>query len=201
MSTITWPSTRHFQPARFEIGLRSNVLISTSPLSGAVQTVELTGARWVVGFTLPETSSMAEQAEREALLTEIAGQANRVALKHFRRLVPRGTMRGSPTLSANATAGATTLSITTTAGATVLKGDMLKIGDQLLQVVADATANGSGALSASVRPAVRATVASGQAVSWDGPTALFVMSAAEARIGYRPGAGESLTLEFVEAFV
>lgn len=199
MSTITWPSTDVFKPAKFEIGLRSNVLISTSPLSGVTQTVELPGARWVVSMTL-DPVEWADQAVREALFSQIAGQANRVALWHFVRSAPRGTMRGSPTLSATASAGATSLSITTTAGATLLKGDMVKIGSQLLQVVADATANGSGAMTATVAPAVRTTVASGQAVSWDAPTSTFILTQSEVRVGYRPGIGEAISLEFVEVF-
>lgn len=200
MSTIAWPSTRLFLPQTMEIGLRSNVLISTSPLSGATQTVELPGARWVMSFVLTPTNSHADQAIREALFTQIAGQANRVALWHFMRPAPRGTMRGSPTLSANAIAGATSLSITTTAGATLLKGDMIKIGSQRVQVVADATADGLGAMSVTIAPAVRTTVASGQAVSWDAPTSTFILSATEVRVGYRPGIGEAISLEFVEVF-
>ena len=153
MSTITWPSTDIFKPATFEIALRSNVLISTSPLSGAIQTVELPGARWVIVMTL-DPVEWAEQAEREALFAQIAGQANRVALWHMVRPAPRGTMRGSPTLSAAATAGDTSLSITTTAGATVLKGDMVKIGSQLVQSTTDATADGAGALTLPIAPMV-----------------------------------------------
>lgn len=199
MSTITWPSTDVFKPAKFEIGLRSNVLISTSPLSGATQTVELPGARWVVSMTL-DPVEWADQAVREALFTQIAGQANRVSLWHMVRPAPRGTMRGSPTLSATASAGATSLSITTTAGATLLKGDMVKIGSQLMQSTTDATADGSGALTLPIAPMVRTTVASGQAVSWDAPTATFILSATEVRVGYRPAVGEAIALEFVEVF-
>lgn len=200
MSTISWPATRLFLPASMEIGLRSNVLISTSPLSGATQTVELPGARWVMSFVLTPTNSHADQAIREALMTQIAGQANRVALWHFMRPAPRGTMRGSPVLAANATAGATSLSITTTAGATVLKGDMVKIGSQLVQSTTDATADGAGALTLSIAPMVRTTVASGQAVSWDAPTATFILTQSEIRVGYRPVIGEAISLEFVEVF-
>lgn len=109
-------------------------------------------------------------------------------------------MRGSPTLSAAASAGATSLSITTTAGATVLKGDMVKIGSQLMQSTTDATADGSGALTLPIAPMVRTTVASGQAVSWDAPTATFILTQSDVRSGYRPGIGEAISLEFVEVF-
>lgn len=200
MSTINWPATRLFTPRTFEIGLRSTVLISTSPLSGATQTVELPGARWVIAMALTPASSHADQAIREALFAQIAGQANRVALWHMVRPTPRGTMAGSPTLSANATAGATSLSITTTAGATVLKGDMVKIGSQLVQSTSNATADGAGALTLPIAPAVRTTVASGQAVSYISPTSTFILTQQEVRVPYQPGYGGEIALEFVEVF-
>lgn len=200
MTTITWPATRLFMPQHFEIALRSNVLISTSPLTGATQTVELPGARWMCSIVLPGGYSHAEQAAREALLSQVAGQANRVALWHFARPAPRGTMRGSPTLSATAAAGATTLAITTTALATLLIGDMVKVGSQLVQVVTDATADGAGAMSASIRPALRAQVASGSAVAWDRPTGLFLLTQQEVRVPYQPSWGGEISLEFVEVF-
>lgn len=199
MSTISWPATRLFMPQHFEIALRSNVLISTSPLTGATGTVEIPGARWVMSMTLVQRKHE-RQAEREALLAMIAGQANRVALWHFAHPAPRGTMRGSPTLSATAAAGATTLSIMTTALATLLAGDMVKVGSQLVQVVTDATADGAGAMSASIRPALRAQVASGSAVAWDMPTGLFLLTQQEVRVPYQPGMGGEIALEFVEVF-
>lgn len=199
MATVNWPATRLFMPRDFEIALRSNVLISASQLTGSIQTVEVPGARWVMFMTLVQRKHEL-QAVREALLAQIAGQANRVALWHFARPAPRGTMRGSPTLSATAAAGATTLAITTTALATLLVGDMVKVGSQLVQVVTDATADGAGAMSASIRPALRAQVASGSAVTWDRPTGLFLLTQQEVRVPYQPGMGGEIALEFVEVF-
>lgn len=199
MATITWPSTRLFIPQRFELALRSNVVISTSPLTGATQTVEIPGARWVGSMTLTPCTQ-ADQAAREALLTQIAGQANRVALWHFARPVPRGTMRGNPTLSATAAAGATSMAVSTTAGATALAGDMFSVGSQLVQCVTDAAADGAGAMTMSIRPALRAQVASATAVVWDKPTAAFILTSPEVRVGYRPAVGEEIALDFMEVF-
>lgn len=199
MSTIDWPTSDVFRPAHFEIALRSNVLISASQFTGSIQTVEVPGARWVIAMQL-DPAEWSGQAVREGILSQIAGQANRVALWHFARPAPRGTMRGSPTLSATAAAGATTLSIMTTALATLLAGDMVKVGSQLVQVVTDATADGAGAMSASIRPALRAQVASGSAVTWDRPTGLFLLTQQEVRVPYQPGMGGEISLEFVEVF-
>jgi hypothetical protein len=196
MSTITWPVA--ICPAQLAFGLRTNVLVSTSPLNGTIDTLEIPGARWVGSMTLPP-ATYADQAVREALFSEIGGQANRVALWHFARPEPRGTMRGSPTLSATAAAGATSLSIATTTGNTLLAGDMVKVGSQLVQVIADATAAAS-VLTVSVRPALRAQVASGGAVSWDKPTTTFILGSPDVLVSYSPGIGDGLMIEFVEAW-
>lgn len=198
MATITYPTSGdHWLPKRFAPELRTNVLVSPSPLSGSVDTLELPGARWVFGLDY-DPAYFEEQAEREALWTEMGAQANRMALYHFARPVPRGTMRGSPTLSATAAAGATSLSISTTSGNTLLKGDMLGVGGQLVQVVADATA-AAGVLTVSIRPALRAQVASGQPVTWDKPTSLFIPSGPVA-IPYNGSMGEGFSVEMVEAW-
>lgn len=120
MTTYTWPSTDAFLLREFELGLRSNVLMSVSPLTGATQTVELPGARFVGAGVLPP-ATLAQAAEREAFFAKVAGQANRIALWHPARPVPRGTMRGTPTLSAHATAGATSLAIAGAYGANLIK--------------------------------------------------------------------------------
>lgn len=198
MSTLTYPSSTHFLPAKFEAELRSNVLVKVSPLNGSLDTLEIPGARWVFRLAY-DGAYYHEQAEREAFYTELAGQANRVALWHFGRPTPRGTMIGSPTLAATAGAGATSLSISTTTGYTLLKGDMIKVGSQLVQVIADATAS-AGVMTVSIRPALRAQVASGGAVSWDKPTTTFVLSAPSVAIPYGPSTGEGFAVEFVEAW-
>lgn len=199
MSTIDWPTSDVFRPAHFEIALRSNVLISASQFTGSIQTVEVPGARWVIAMQL-DPAEWSDQAVREGILSQIAGQANRVALWHMARPTPQGTMAGSPTLSATAAAGATSLSIATTAGATLLAGDMGKVGSQLVQVVEPATADGSGAMTANIRPALRAQVASGSAFVWNRPTGLFLLTQQEVRVPYQPSWGGEISLEFVEVF-
>ena len=199
MSTINWPTSDVFRPAHFEIALRSNVLISASQFTGSIQTVEVPGARWVIAMQL-DPAEWSDQAVREGILSQIAGPANRVALWHFARPAPRGTMRGSPTLSATSAAGATSLLIATTAWATVEAGDMGKVGDQLVQVIEPATADGAGAMTAKIRPALRAQVASGSAFIWDRPTGLFLLTQQEVRVPYQPSWGGEISLEFVEVF-
>ncbi len=197
MATYTWPTTKAFFPERFEVEPRTNVLVSPSPFTGGVQTVELPGMRWVFALAM-DAAPLDEQAEREAFLTKVGGQANRVSLWHQIRPAPRGTLRGARTLTGVVAAGATSATISATSGNTLLKGDMLLIGGELKQVVEDATAVGSS-ITVQFRPAMRVQAASGSSVVWDKPAVPFILTG-PARVPYSPTRGEAFMLEFVEAF-
>lgn len=177
MTTYTWPTTRVFTAASAEWRLAPNVFLLPSQFSGHTQTVERPGARWMVRITFTPHSD-ADRAAVEAFLAKVRGKANRIALWHPKRPVPLGTMRGSPVLAATEPRGETSLAITTTAGATLKAGDMIKVGDSLLMVTDDATADGAGAITVSVTPGLKAQVSAGAAVSWDRPTATFILDEA-----------------------
>lgn len=177
MTTYTWPNTRVFTAASAEWRLAPNVFSLPSQFSGHTQTVELPGARWMVRITFTPHNN-ADRAAVEAFLAKVRGKANRIALWHPKRPVPLGTMRGSPVLAATEPRGETSLAITTTAGATLKAGDMIKVGDTLVMVTDDATADGAGAITVSVTPGLKAQVTAGAAVSWDRPTATFILDEA-----------------------
>lgn len=177
MTTYTWPNTRVFTAASAEWRLAPNVFSLPSQFSGHTQTVELPGARWMVRITFTPHND-ADRALVEAFLAKVRGKANRIALWHPKRPVPLGTMRGSPVLAATEPRGETSLAITTTAGATLKAGDMLKVVDTLVMVTDDATADGAGAITVSVTPGLRAQVTAGAAVTWDRPTATFILDEA-----------------------
>ncbi|MFE8033847.1 hypothetical protein [Thiohalocapsa marina] len=201
MATLTYPNitlaaNRHFAPDQFEAELRPNVLMSTSVLTGAIQTVQVPGTRWIFRLTYG-VASAAEQAEREAFFAELEGMVNRVALYHTARPTPRGTRQTNTTLSASAAVGATTLAMTATTGQTLLRGDMVGVGGQLFQVVADATA-ASSVLTVSVRPAVRTPLANGAAVTLVRPTANFMLASAGVSVPYEGPTGGSFLAEFAQ---
>lgn len=201
MATLTYPNitlaaNRHFAPDQFEAELRPNVLISTSVLTGAIQTVQVPGTRWIFRLTYGAASA-AEQAEREAFFAELEGMVNRVALYHTARPTPRGTRQANTNLSSSAAVGATTLAMTATTGQTLLRGDMVGVGGQLFQVVADATA-ASSVLTVSVRPAVRAALSNGAAVTLVRPTANFMLTSAGVSVPYEGATGGSFLAEFAQ---
>jgi predicted RecA/RadA family phage recombinase len=205
MATLTYPSTRLFVPSRMSIWCEPNVMTSVAPLTKSTRRYRLTGAPWRMILTYPPCRSRTDeddQATREAFFNYLGGQENLVALWHFKRPAPLGTMRGSPTLSATAVKGATSLSITTTAAATLKAGDMLQLGSTgpLVQVREGAAADGAGALSVNIVPKLRAQVASGTAVVWDKPKANFLCLSAGVPIPYAPAIGEGFTVEFIESY-
>lgn len=201
MATLTYPditlaANKHWAPDQFEAELRSNVLVSTSSLTGAMQTVQVPGTRWIFRLTYGNASAV-EQAEREAFYAELEGMANRVALYHCARPKPRGTRQTNTTLSSGASVGATSLAMSATTGQTLLRGDMIGVGGQLFQVIADATA-ASSVLTVSVRPSVRAALSSGATVTLVRPTANFLLSSAGISVPYAGPTGSGFMVEFAQ---
>jgi hypothetical protein len=201
MATYTYPNTRAFVPATAEWGLRPNVIVNTSRFNGSVERLELPGSRWVATLSYPEARALdADAAEREGFWSKISGPANLISLWHPLRPNPRGTMRGSPTITSAVAQGATVLPISTTAAATLQPADMISAGGMLFMVVTAAVANGGGSMSVSVSPPARLPILSGAAVTWDRPTALM-MPTGEVRIPYRAGRVQSrITVDLVEVW-
>ncbi|MNL18904.1 hypothetical protein D3C87_1400760 [compost metagenome] len=158
--------------------------------------IDLLNDRWLISLSLPNRK-FADAAVIEAFIASLRGMTNTVALYHWVRKVPRGTMRGAPTVAA-ASAGTGSLTITTTVGATLLAGDMIGVGGLLLQVATDATADGAGAMVVSIVNRLRTAVAGGTAVVWDRPTAPFRLASPSA-IQYIPGYAPEVSFDFVEA--
>lgn len=198
MSTIDYPTDPLYSPAALEWGLDDNVLVTRSPLNGATQTLEIPGARWWAIVTL-RNAMRDEIPGREAFVLSLRSGINRLAMWHLGRPFPRGTMRGTPTLSSSVAVGQSTLPITTLAGRTMLAGDMVKVGSQLFMASANATADGAGALSLPVLPKVRTALSNGASVTWDRPTALFLLTA-PVRTRYVPGYGPEIQLQLSEVF-
>ena len=144
----------------------------------------------------------ADGAAREALFDRLAGGINDVALWHFRHAAPRGTLTDAPVawaitdgggawpvtnsgspwpmtdgtlaLRSPVSAGAQTATLQSRPGKTALAGDMLGIGGELKRVVADATADGAGALAITFTPRARVAWASySTAIVTARPTATF----------------------------
>jgi hypothetical protein len=200
VTTFAWPVS--WYPQNVEVASVPNVRVHTSPYSQDTQAIDLLGERWRIAFLLPERSEIHQSigAAREAYFTRLRGRVHRVNLPHFKRPVPRGSMRGVPVLSASVAQGASALAITTTAGATLLAGDILGLGGEWLMVADDATASGGGALAVNLSNRVRVPRAGGFGVTWQTPVLQCMLTADIVPVAYRPGATDPLQLEFMEAW-
>lgn len=148
--------------------------------SGAGQSRILAPPRWTTAISSIAGLPAADSAVWRAMVLALQGQINQLAVYDLSNPAPAGTLRGSLVLTAAAAAGATTISLTGGAGQavkTLLAGDWLGIGAgstrQLVSVAADVTTDASGSAVVAIAQPSRYLQASGSAVVWDKPTALF----------------------------
>ena len=169
MTDFAIPTLSRSAPPEFEFGLKSNTQVSTSDLSGEVQTRELPGARWTAAFTW-RNRGRADADLLMAWLAQLRGQANRARVPVYDRPSPRGTWGGSPVTGT--VTSTTSIPVTGfSAGATVKAGDLFNVGSngQLVMVVADATASGGGTATLTIEPPLRALPAVGVALISSNP--------------------------------
>lgn len=202
MTTHTWPADRDMKPEIVVPGVVDRTGLSESPYTGGAVTGEVPFSyRRTLALGWPGTNDHALLQRRVAFLMKIR-RAHRVLIPYFPHQAPAGTLRGTPTVTNTTAQGATSIGITTsTSGETVKEGDNLglvtAIGAQLVTVTADATGSGT-ALTFSFEPPLRAGVTAGTAVTWNAPTALYMLRDADWAATFRPGEGEPLVVEFVE---
>ena len=195
MATITVPRTRLYDVSVAEFGIRQSVFLSTSPTDGSTRTVEVPGARWVMTLTFPAQFNT-DRAYIEALFASLRAQSNRLSMGHPLRREPRGTLRGSPTLGATASAGATTVNINQS-GSTVYAGDMIGVGGELKMVTEDRL---SGLTSVPITPPMRGTFNAGTAVTWDWPATLWIVNGDSVRVPLGPVTSPQFSVDLVEVF-
>jgi hypothetical protein len=195
MTTIAWPS--NVRPGAADFGIEFDVQL-TVMRSGRVNTFGLPGARWVATITFDNDHEEEQRPRVEALILSLKGGANQLAMPHFGRPIPRGTLRGSPTLGANVPPGAEIFPILNATGS-LLKGDIIGVGGQLLMVVNDAFP-ANGRIDVQVSPSTRRAYSAGTAVVWNRPTCLWIPKTSTAGpFPYRPNMRPGFSIELVEA--
>lgn len=141
----------------------------------------------------------------KALLMQLKGRVNQIALWDMARPIPVGTMRGDMILPTGATQGDNTLSISTDAsqsGKTLKQGDMLGLGtgttQQVVMVVEDATADVDGNISVTIEPSLRNTFSASSVVTWNKPKALFRKNDSTSGWKYTGHMAEGFSLNLIE---
>jgi hypothetical protein len=198
VTTVSLPSV--FQVTQFSMPLTANARTSSSPYGGSEQIIDLLNDRWKIHLEVG-VSQMAIGAAVEAFIASLRNGVNVVNLYHYARPTPRGTMRGTLTLSTSAAIGAAALTITGGAGqasTTLLAGDIVGVGGLLVMVQDDATANGSGVITVNIVNRLRIAASSGAPVTWNQPIAPFRVTGNPAVL-YVGTRIESVAFDFVEA--
>jgi hypothetical protein len=202
MSTVNWPSAHHFEPRDFSVGLR----VPKSGFTGfyTLQSTTLSHLADRLQMTLQLRACRPEQgAEREAFINGLVSSGDWVRMGHPSRQVPRGTLRGTPTVAANAAAGARSFTLNGTPGETLLAADMLSVADQLLPVAyAGAVVAGGGTATVPLQLPLRVALTAGQAITWNTPTGLWQLAADQIDLGYMRGHWQqAVSLPFREVFL
>lgn len=197
-----WPSGPGWSPSRWEMRVIPNTRSFVSPYTNSTQVADLFGDRWAVSLDLPPDVSSAIGAQREAFFDRLKGQWGLIALPNLQRLAPRGTLRGTPTLLNAVAQFANTAIVQASAGETLLAADLIGIGGQLVRNLVDATADGSGHIAIEFAPRIRIAQAIGATVTWNAPTANFMLKDGSTGVptAWRPGNElDGCSFELVEA--
>lgn len=193
MTALTWPS--NMIPASCEFGLQRQVVPHRSQISSQYQAVELGSEFWKLNVNMA-SQVQSDAGAMEAFFNQLVGGVQTVTAWHFRRPVPQGTMRGTPTLNAAAAQFAKTILINTTG--TLKAGDMFGVSGQLFQVAADANPV-AGVLTVATVNRVRVALSSGASVTWYQPTATFVVLEPSSAFNHTPDAMAPTSFTLVEA--
>lgn len=170
MTTIYWP-TDLTVAATLDIGIEFDVQMNVAR-SGSVETYGMPGSRFVCTVGLANDKETRYRPRMEALIVSLRGGARLLSMHHLGRPVPRGTLRGTPTLDSGIAAGANTIPLANCNG-TLEAGDFIGLPGQVVMVESPVSPTG-GKMTATVSPAVRAAHNSGTAVTWDKPPILWI---------------------------
>jgi hypothetical protein len=189
-------------------GQRRYDAFNESVPSGNVTTRLFGVPRWTLSLNSPEVLTESQAVVWRELLLALRGRVNYLKAWNPVQTVPRGTMRGTMTLSSTAAAGATSIVITAGAGqasTTLLSGSPLTIGtgigtSQLVHTIGNATANGSGVITVTVEPPLRQQFVSTTAVTWDKAFTYFKQTGNAARwIHYDSQLQKDFAIDLLEA--
>lgn len=186
------------QPVNASWGLRKAGAMFRSPFNGRTQAIDYLAERWVFSAALAPMMDYAA-GEMEAFGTLMAGGINRVRAGHPTRKVPRGTLRGTPTVQTAAGRGDLSLALSVAAGSTLEAGDFIGVAGHLLQVAQACSAIG-GVLTVPLTNRIRGSIAVGTAVTWDRPTTVFLCTSMLNSAIHMPGYVEGVALDFEEDY-
>lgn len=228
MTTYAWP----FVVNRFEMRILPNTRIFTGPYTPTTQVLDLLGERWTISLSLPPTTDSSEAARREAFFDRLKGPSNWVSMGHQKITQPLGTLgagtvsatwknssaatatwknastvtatwqAGQPVIASDIQQLANTGTIRTVPGRTFLAGSLFGLGGQLVRLMADALADGSGNMAIEFQPRARQLIQAGTVVVYSAPTATFILKPGTPNVptSWTPGMIDGASIELIEVF-
>ena len=126
MPTIDWPEA--LIPQTAQLTLRKAGAQFASPFNGTLQAVDFIGERWTLSASLAQMSARNPRGVG-AFCNRLAGGVERVRVWPFHTGgVPRGSMRGAPTLAQSVSRGANILTLANTRAGSNLLNRALQFG-------------------------------------------------------------------------
>jgi len=196
MSTIAFPAISRL-PRELQFGIVWNTQVFSSPLTQSVSTVEIPGARWKAQFRLADFEE-ADATLVQVMLMQLRGRVNRLALYNLARPLPRGTIAGTPLVNGASQTGTSLAIDGCTVGTTLKKGDFFSVNGELKMATADSTVNGSGQMTLTFEPPLRAAPDDNDAITTTRPTALFMLESDEQMWSTKPGVRTDFTISLIE---
>ena len=200
MAILTFPS---IVPDTQNFGIEYNTQVSSSQISGVVQTVELPGARWVGNLNFVDMTK-SESADLKAFMLELRGSAGRFFYGDITHTSPFNAVTGSPTIDSASTARVIRVTLGSSSPA-FSTGDYVQIGAddyRELKMVLSSSLVGGDTYDLTVEPMIRRTDYVGLSVVYTDPKGVFLLSSNDqARWATTSKALLSdMTLDFIEVF-
>ena len=195
MTTYAFPSVT---PNSSNIEYRSNTARFVSPISGAIQTLDRGGERWIINLQYRSLKD-ADRAVMLAFLAKLNGQQHRFTL-HNHAENNRGAFGGTP-LVAGASQTGTSLNIDGCSNSItnwIREGDFFSVDGKLKICVADANSDGAGLLTVSFAPRILTAPANNAPLTTSSGTGIFLLATNGARWSNRPFGFSDLSVVALE---
>lgn len=193
-------------PGDVEFWLWTNTAQFRDPFTRSGQDLELAGPLWRAKLSWPALKRD-WQRELMAFLVELGGPAGRFYLGDVNGSWPRGVATGTPLVDGAGQTGATlaTRSWTHSVAGILRKGDYISFDTpggrrELKMLTADASSDGAGKATLSIKPAIRTSPVDSAAITVTGATCIMkLVDDEQARWRTQRGLIGAVGIECVEA--
>lgn len=167
-----------------------------SPLTGAIQTAQRTGNRWMATLEFANLTG-ADRAIMQAFLSQLTATANNFYLEDH-SYTRRADGAGTPLVNGASQTGNELITDGWTSGSYAMRrGDLFEVNGELKMAVADAAIT-AGAATIDFVPELRAAPADNAAITISNPKGIFRLTAPQASWSNQPGVFSTFSLEAVE---